>query len=358
LSQLAAPDAPQDHYTQEFGMLKGIDLWEDQGPAFGRNGTYGGYMYSDRAVAAIRAHNDTETPFFAYVAFQNTHVPLQVPAQYVDGSVEPEDRALYYGMTAFMDEAVGNITTALREAFAWEDTLIVFAADNGGDITAAGCNYPKRGSKYSDFEGGVATAAFVSGGFVPEVARGGSTDQMVHVADWWRTIAELAGVTPGEDGLVAGSQGDDVPKPDSVNVWQAVSQPGGLSGRTEVPVSENTLIMGHMKLVTHESDGEKDKHNSWTPATWPKGRLEPGPACKPCLFNLTADPEERHDLSGDPSFASELSTMQQRLAYWRGTAWESSKAAFAGPYTRCTTNDAFKASHRGFVGPLCTKPTI
>jgi arylsulfatase A-like enzyme len=348
----------EDHYTQVFDILDGVDLWEDEGPSYGNNGTYGGLMYTDRIVQAINDYQPSDGGFFAYAAFQNTHVPLQVPPEYVDPTILPKSRGLIYGMTRFLDDAVGNITSALSSKFADEDVLIVFSADNGGDVTNAGCNYPLRGSKYTDFEGGVRAAAFVSGGYVPQAMRGTSTDEIVHVADWWRTFAELVGVNPG-DGVVEEyrNQSDSVPPPDSVNVWAAISTPGGKSGRTEVPVSEFTLIQGDMKLVTNEKAGTSNKHNVWVPATWPLGTEELGPKCELCLFNISADPQERHDLSGDPSFKQTLAAMQSRLAYWVGTKWDTSAANFFGPYTNCTTNQAFKAAHQGFVGPLCTKPT-
>lgn len=52
---------------------QGVDLWEDNGPAYGKNGTYGGFMYTEHVVKFIENH-DVSRPLFAYVPFQNTHV--------------------------------------------------------------------------------------------------------------------------------------------------------------------------------------------------------------------------------------------------------------------------------------------
>ena len=50
------------------------------------------------------------------------------------------------------------------------------------------------------FEGGLRTLAFVSGGLIPENMRGKSTDDFIHIADWYITLCRLAGVDPCDSG--------------------------------------------------------------------------------------------------------------------------------------------------------------
>ena len=45
-------------------------------------------------------------------------------------------------------------------------------------------NWPLRGSKVSDFEGGVRTVAFLAGGYLPPAVRGGSFSGFISIADW------------------------------------------------------------------------------------------------------------------------------------------------------------------------------
>ncbi len=51
-------------------------------------------------------------------------------------------------------------------------------------IESAANNYPHRGGKYSEFEGGIRSAAFVSGGLLPASVRGTQQSGIIHVTDW------------------------------------------------------------------------------------------------------------------------------------------------------------------------------
>eukprot|EP00045_Choanoeca_perplexa_P006088 m.51781 g.51781 ORF g.51781 m.51781 type:complete len:126 (-) comp13459_c0_seq1:1024-1401(-) len=55
----------EDHYTQDASWTtkcseRCVDLWNSTQPAFGRNGTYNGYTFTQRAVDLIEAHNTGE----------------------------------------------------------------------------------------------------------------------------------------------------------------------------------------------------------------------------------------------------------------------------------------------------------
>ena len=65
----------------------------------------------------------------------------------------------------------------------YNNTLLLFASDNGGDLSKN--NWPLRGSKYSDFEGGVRTAALLSGGYLPPDVRGTINRGYIHITDWY-----------------------------------------------------------------------------------------------------------------------------------------------------------------------------
>lgn len=59
---------------------------------------------------------------------------------------------MFCAMMAQLDDAIGNVTDALKAAGIWEDTLIAFTSDNGGNGMVGGLNYPFNGVKSSGWE--------------------------------------------------------------------------------------------------------------------------------------------------------------------------------------------------------------
>merc|ERR1712137_1232352 len=130
----------------------------------------------------------------------------------------------------------------LKQRGIWDNAVVVFHADNGGEIIfdgmCGGNNWPLRGGKFSNFEGGVRVNAFVNGGFVPSVRRGSKLEGLATGWDWYATYAALAGVDPTDH--LAASAG--LPPHDSLNIWPWLSGADSDSPRKEVVLGETTSL--------------------------------------------------------------------------------------------------------------------
>ena len=160
-----------NHSRSYPSYTEGYDFWDDDEVLYKANGTYSTTLFQDKAVDIIRGH-DSSKPLFLYLPFQSVHYPVQVPKVYQDLYSEKRVdllRQKYLGMVTAMDDAVGNVTQALKESGLYENTIIVFFSDNGGPTGRTGkhgsgngaSNWPLRGGKGSVFEGGTRTPAFI-----------------------------------------------------------------------------------------------------------------------------------------------------------------------------------------------------
>ena len=156
-----------------------------------------------------------------------------------------------------MSESVGNLTAVLKEEGLWDNTLIWFMSDNGGPLGSAN-NYPLRGGKVSDWEGGVRVNAFLSGGALPPSVRGQRTEGYGHAADVWATLADVGGVSEWSDPRAAAA---GLPGLDSLSLWPLFSGRNATSPRTEIPLATPSLKWGNSGRVgggVGESDASGD----------------------------------------------------------------------------------------------------
>ena len=250
-------DADEQHKGK--GSVSPIDLWHkwnatdahghpavhwsnsprcsntDQDPGGNARCVYEDSLFETRVLEIVEGH-PAASPLFLFYAPHIVHGPLQVPtAQEAKFDfIDVENRRKYHAMVNFLDGSVGKLVDALKAKGMYNDTLIVFSSDNGGPLPA-GNNYPRKGGKFSDWEGGIRVAAFVSGGFLPAAVRGTKQAGLAAGWDWFATFCALAGVDP-HDARAAAAK---LPPIDSLDLWPLISGENATSPRTRVVVGSN-----------------------------------------------------------------------------------------------------------------------
>ncbi len=174
--------------------------------------TYHGMKYShdllaDDALEFIRTNKDQ--PFFLYLALTIPHSKLQVPdTQAYDEQAWPGDLKKLASMITRMDKDVGRIMALLKELSIDNNTLVIFASDNGAAYRDQLFQHsgPLRGFKRDMYEGGIRTPAIAR--MPGRIPVGIVSQQVWTFADFLPTMSELTGVkVPG--------------KVDGVSVWQS-----------------------------------------------------------------------------------------------------------------------------------------
>lgn len=101
----------------------------------------------------------------------------------------------YVEMVQYLDASIGRVIDALKDSGRYEDTLIVFSSDNGGERFSY--QWPLTGAKGGYNEGSVRVPNILSW---PRHIGGGQVDaRPVVTMDWTATLVELAGAEPSAD---------------------------------------------------------------------------------------------------------------------------------------------------------------
>ena len=235
---------------------------------------------------------DKNEAFFLYYASTAVHHPI-MPSPVMRGK---SNAGAYGDFIQDIDRSLGDLIAYLEKKGIRDNTLIIFASDNGGDIPVRkGLVAPEnfavnkglkingdlRGDKHTIWEGGFKIPFIVN---YPEKIKGNQTsDAMVSTVDIYAFLADYIGNDKGLD------KGD---APDSYSFK---------------PVVENTSISYQRPPLVHrDAQGRKAvRFGSWKYIE-PKTTNSEDPTDKEQLFNLTKDGAESNNIaSQEPSKAEE-----------------------------------------------------
>lgn len=309
---------------------------------------YADDLFAERVVSVIESHNASSAPLFLFWAPHAAHTPLQVPKRYEEkfAFIPHPSRRVYHAMVAMLDDWVARVVGALRSAGMWDNTLLVFASDNGGPIylngTAGASNYPLRGGKLSNWQGGIRVPAFVSGGFLPPAVRGGRSAAAATLWDIYPTFAALAQTDATDHEAAAAG----LPPVDGVNQWPVWSGENA-SARTEVAIGTAPVALsgGNVTVVQGLIQGDYKLlvgplgQSGWVGPRYPNMSTDwlAGHAVhdcttaggKPaCLFHLPSDPGEHRDIA--EQHPALVASMLARLWQVNATAYTPDRGADDG----------------------------
>ncbi|MBK3517520.1 arylsulfatase [Carboxylicivirga marina] len=105
-------------------------------------------------------------PFFTYLATTAPHSPIGADDKYVNPYIRmglKENVAKFYGMVTNIDENLGKLRQLLSELSITDNTILIFASDNGSACDKQGepYNAGMRGHKGSCYDGGHRVPCFI-----------------------------------------------------------------------------------------------------------------------------------------------------------------------------------------------------
>ncbi|MHC3393512.1 sulfatase family protein [Streptomyces lavendulocolor] len=191
-------------YYSKLGLGGEYDLYE--GDAEYKDLRYYTRVLTERAVEYVGRDHDRPwllnlnftTPHWPWIAEGDTEESAEVTRRIRSG----DTRALwhqdggsvekYTQLVEDLDRSVGRVLDALRRSGQEEDTLVVFASDNGGERFSY--NWPLSGAKGSLQEGGIRVPTIVR--WPARLDGRQVSDEPVFSPDWTATLLELAGARP------------------------------------------------------------------------------------------------------------------------------------------------------------------
>lgn len=267
-----------------------------------------------------------EQPMFIWWGPTIPHMPHDPPERYL-GLVDEQEiplpdwfqgnAATYRGverrslaMVAWLDGALGELLDELRSAGALERTLFVFLIDNGWSNGLI--------AKGSPYEKGVRTPIVCA--WPGEIPAGARSDELVLTLDVYPTLLDYAGVAipPHAAGRSLRPRLEGRPREARQVLYGAVFGRGlQETGRPQEDLYALYARTASTKYVLYLRDVAAPAWDLMEvkplfPLERRRGAEE--------LFDLTRDPYELHDLSGDPARAAEMQALRDgALRWWQET---------------------------------------
>jgi arylsulfatase len=227
--------------------------------------------YLRRASTFIRAKADQDVPFFVYFNHSLMHMPV-IPRPEFHGASGEGDWA---DSLLELDADFGVLLDLLDELHLADNTLVVFAGDNGPEEVLLWRGTPGywEGSYFAGGEGNLRTPCIVR--WPGHVPGGQVSNDIMHITDWFTTLLAVGGA--------------DVPSDREID---GIDQLGWLTGQE--PSSSRD---GYLYWMGPELYGAKWRNFKLTLVAQRYSTDPPLKLSSPRIINLVADPHEREPLN-------------------------------------------------------------
>jgi arylsulfatase len=226
---------------------------------------------TDRAKDFIKRQAKSGKPFFAFLPYTQTHMPV-VPSKQFKGKSGNGD---WGDVLMQIDAYTGEFLDTIDKLGIADNTIFIFTADNGPEMLPGhqGWSGPWRGSYFSGLEGSLRVPFIMR--WPGNVPAGRVSNEIVHEMDLYATFASIAGGRVPDDRVM-----------DSVDQTAFFLGKQEKSDRDALIVYVGNDLFGvkwrNWKMMFKEVERGTDEKKTWG---------------FPRFFNLYNDPKEEYPLT-------------------------------------------------------------
>jgi len=227
---------------------------------------------TDRAVDFMQRQTAADKPFFLFVPYTQTHMPV-IPHPDFRGTTGNGDFA---DVLAQVDAYVGRLLDEVERLGITDNTIFIFSSDNGPDPTVPHQSFagPWSGSYFTGREGSLRVPFIMR--WPGRVPAGAVSNEIVHEMDLFPTLARIVGGMVPDDRIIDGV--------DQLEFFEGKQE---TSNREAVIVYVGSELYGvkwrNYKMMSKEID------RAFADPTRTYG--------VPLIYDLHTDPKEEHPLN-------------------------------------------------------------
>lgn len=225
---------------------------------------------TDQAKDFMRRQAEAGKPFFAFIPYTQTHLPV-LPSKEFDGR---SGNGNWGDVLMQIDAYTGELLDTVEKLGIADNTIFIFTSDNGPEMTPGhhGWAGPWTGSYFTAKEGSLRVPFIMR--WPGKVPAGAVSNEIVHEMDLFTTFAKFAGGRVPSDRIIDG-----------------VDQSSFFTGKTEKSARDSIIV-----YVGEEIFGVKWRNWKMLTKEFVDGDgLNPVVTNEiPAFYNLYTDPREEH----------------------------------------------------------------